>query len=182
LARAKHDGSFHPTHFCEETVFPMLPPISQPSLGGSFRRRAFSLVEVVIALGLFTFAIMGIVGLFAVGINAGKESGEQVQAANLASLLISTRRALPTKVITNFALPPLNVAYSSNGLSVMGVASDGTTTAPADYNLYYQAGTNAVTGPHLAQVHLMLWWPATLSNPPVNPANRYELTTQVALP
>ncbi len=144
--------------------------------------QAFSLVEVVIALGIFTFAVMGIVGLFVVGINAGKESADQIQAANLASLLISTRRALPTKAMTNFALPPLNMTYASSGSNVMGVATDGTITAPAEYNLFYQIGTNAATGPHLAQVHLMLWWPPATTNPPNNPANRYELTTQVALP
>ena len=150
---------------------------------------AFTLVEVVIALGIFIFALVAIGGLFFVGLNINKESSEQIQAANLASLLISTRRAIPVdplgtpNPLGNFALPPLNAPTSGN--YKMGVADDGTvgsaTGSPA-YNLFYQVSTNAVAGAHLAQVHLLLWWPATLTTPPNNPSSRYELTTLVALP
>ena len=148
-------------------------------------RAAFSLVEVVLALGIFSFALMAIIGLFVVGINTSKESSEQIQAANLASLLISTRRTIPTNVIADFALPPLNTTYSSGGTyvtNVNGVALDGTLTGPRAYNLFYQIGTNTATGPRLAQVHLLLWWPTTSTLPLNNPGNRYEITTQVALP
>jgi len=147
---------------------------------------AFSLVEVVVALGIFSFALVAIVGLFMVGIKTNKESSDQIQAANFGSLLISSRRALPTNVIANFALPPLNVAYSSTGTYLtnnLGVAADGTTNvATPAYNLFYQVGTNIITGAHLAQVHFILWWPVGAALPTNNPGSRYELTTQVALP
>lgn len=146
---------------------------------------AFTLVEVVVALGIFSFALFAIAGLFLVGINTNKESSEQIQAANVASLLISTRRALPTNTIANFALPPLNTLYSATGTSLTGtggMALDGTTTGTPTYNLFYQAGTNTATGPHLAQVHLILWWPTAAAMPINNSSTRYELTTQVALP
>ncbi len=146
---------------------------------------AFTLVEVVVALGIFSFALVAIVGLFVVGINTNKESSDQIQGANFASLLVSTRRSLPTNSIANFALPPLNVAYSTNGTYLTnssGVADDGTTNGAPTYNLFYQVGTNSVTGPHLAEVHFMLWWPVSATLPTNNPGNRYEVTTQVALP
>jgi uncharacterized protein (TIGR02598 family) len=152
---------------------------------------SFTLVEVVIALGIFSFAIVAIVGLFAVGIDTNKESSEQIQAADVASLLISTRRAVPTSTIANFALPPLNVQYSSTGTYLTnesGVATDGTLTGARTYNLFYQIGTNyqtganPATGTHLALVHLMLWWPTASPMPLNNAGNRYELTTQVVLP
>lgn len=146
---------------------------------------AFTLVEVVVALSIFSFALVAIVGLFMVGINANKESSDQIQEANFASLLISTRRALPTNAIANFALPPLNAAYASAGTYLTnsaGVASDGTTTGTPVYNLFYQAGTNTVTGSHLALVHFIVWAPISAPFPANNAAARYELTTQVALP
>jgi uncharacterized protein (TIGR02598 family) len=146
---------------------------------------AFTLVEVVVALSIFSFALVAIVGLFMVGINTNKESSDQIQEANFASLLISTRRALPTNSIANFALPPLNVPYSSTGTYLTnsaGVASDGTTTGTPVYNLFYQAGTNSLTGSHLALVHFIVWTPISAPFPASNPAVRYELTTQVALP
>lgn len=139
----------------------------------------------MVSLGIFSFALVAIVGLLFVGINTNKESSDQVQAANLASLLISTRRSLPTNSIPNFALPPLNVAYASRGTyqtNSQGVAADGLLAGTRTYNLFYQAGTNAVTGQRLALVHLVLWWPTPAPMPLNNPANRYELTTQVALP
>ncbi len=148
-------------------------------------RAAFTLVEVVVALGIFSFALVAIVGLFVVGLNTNKESSDQIQAANFASLLISTRRALPTNAIANFALPPLNAAYSAAGTfltNAAGVAADGTTNATPAYNLYYQSGTNSVMGPHLALVHLVIWSPLGAAFPTNNPSGRYELTTQVALP
>jgi len=152
---------------------------------GMTSNSGFTLVEVVLALGIFTFAIVAIAGLFVVGISTNKESSDQIQAANIGSLLISTRRALPTNTIANFALPPLNVPYSTTGTyltNTTGVALDGTTNSTPAYNLYYQAGTTTATGPHLAQVHMLFWWPTTAPIPTNNPSSRYELTTQVALP
>jgi uncharacterized protein (TIGR02598 family) len=159
-------------------------------------RAAFTLVEVVVALGIFSFALVAIVGLFVVGLNTNKESSDQIQEANFASLLISSRRALPTSLITNFALPPLNAAYSAAGTFLTnstGVAADGTTnTTTANvtpvYNLFYQVGTNfqtganPATGAHLALVHLIIWSPLGAAFPTNNPGARYELSTQVALP
>lgn len=172
-------------HFKEKPVRPL--GLSRGCGRGAWKhdRAAFSLVEVVLALGIFSFALMAIIGLFMVGINTSKESAEQIQAANLASLLISTRRTIPTNVIANFALPPLNTTYSTSGTYVTnanGVSLDGTLTGPRAYNLFYQIGTNAATGTRLAQVHLLLWWPTASTIPLNNPGNRYEITTQVALP
>ncbi|MEJ0001544.1 MAG: prepilin-type N-terminal cleavage/methylation domain-containing protein [Verrucomicrobiota bacterium] len=157
-----------------------------PALFASRRTAlAFTLVEVVVSLAIFTFALVAIAGLFVTGINTSKESADQIQAANIASLLISTRRAMPTNTLANFALPALNVPYSSAGSYLTngnGIALDGTTTGTRAYNLFYQAGTNSTTGPHLALLHITLWAPVTAPMPAANPGERYEVTTEVALP
>jgi prepilin-type N-terminal cleavage/methylation domain-containing protein len=177
----------HSRHLANEGKAHTTATVFSPSSTRSMGLFAFTLVEVMIAMSIFSFALVAIGGLFFVGLNTNKESADQMQAANLASLLISTRRSLPTSPIPNFALPPLNVAYSGSGAAVMGVALDGTvgdgTAAhvPA-YNLFYKIGTSTASGPRLAQVHLLLWWPPALQAPANNPATRYELTTQVALP
>jgi type II secretory pathway pseudopilin PulG len=142
----------------------------------------FTLVEVVLALGIFTFAVVAIGGLFFAGIDANKGSSDEIQAANLASLLISTRRAITSGTIANFALPPLtNAITTGTGTYVMGVANDGTTTGTPAYNLYYLVTTNTGIGSNVAQVYLLLWWPPASATPASNPGNRYELTTQVAM-
>lgn len=145
---------------------------------------SFSLVEVVLALGIVSFALVAIVGLLSVGLKTNKESSEQIDAVGLASLLINTRRARPTDNISRFALPPLNVAYTPAIISVT-IGSDGTTTTnrtSPSYQLAYQIGTNALTGNRLSLVRLILWQPANTPMPTNSPGRYYELNTQVALP
>jgi type II secretory pathway pseudopilin PulG len=146
--------------------------------------RAFSLVEVVLALGICAFVLVALIGLFSTGLRTGRESEEQVQAANLASQILATRLAAPTTSsnLNNFAIPltALTNSYgdvyaSSGGL----VGLDGRTNSTPAYRIICRAGTNAQTGPRLAQVYVMLSWPyqASISNA----AGRYEALTYVPL-
>ncbi len=147
------------------------------------RRNSFSLVEVLLALGIASFALVALIGLFALGLKTNKESADQIDAANVASLLISTVRAMPTNPPAQFALPSLNRATVTKTVQV---AVDGTTAnvsaANHSLNLYYIVGTNSTTGPKLANVYLMLWWPLAAPMPTNNPSACYEVTAQVALP
>lgn len=145
---------------------------------------AFSLVEVVVALGIFSFVLVTITGLLSLGLNTNKQSSDQIQAADLASLLLATRRASPNTVIANFAIPPLasSTSVQSNAAPIQ-VSVDGTTTvgglsASDIYNLNYLISPGAT--PHVAVVHLLLWWPSTASSPPSD--SMYEITTQIAHP
>jgi type II secretory pathway pseudopilin PulG len=161
--------------------------------------RAFSLVEVVFALAVFSFALLLIIAMIGEGLSNDHDSTNRLQAGNIASLLISTRRTAPTNTyLTNFALPALG-ATNSAGQDVVNavtnyarVQTDGTissgTAAPTQvvYNLRYII-TPAGPQNNIANVDLVLWWPSTLpalasSMPVNNPANYYELMTQVTLP
>jgi len=144
---------------------------------------SFSLVEVVIALAIFSFALVTMMALLSVALGTNKESSDQIQAANIASLLVSARRAAPTNSganFTKFALPVLNQNYTTNTIQI---GSDGmiATGTSAVYNLYYGVGTNADTGPNLAKVYLLLWWPLEARMPTNNPSACYELSSQVSL-
>lgn len=154
---------------------------TKKTTGGSLR--SFSLIEVLLALGIISFALVALIGLFTLGLKTNKESSDQIEAANVASLLLSTLRAIPTNPPAGFALPALNQGTVSKTVKV---ASDGTTTDLATtsraYNLYYVVGTNATTGPKLANVYMMLWWPASAPMPTNNPSAYYEVTAQIALP
>ncbi|HEY8966507.1 MAG TPA: prepilin-type N-terminal cleavage/methylation domain-containing protein, partial [Candidatus Methylacidiphilales bacterium] len=107
--------------------------------------RAFSLIEVLLALGIISFAMVALIGLFALGLKTNKESADQIEAANIASLLLSTLRAIPTNPPPGFALPALNQATVTKTVQV---GPDGTTASAASglgagasinkaYNLYY---------------------------------------------
>lgn len=61
------------------------------------RRRAFSLVEVVIALGIVSFAMMGIVGLIVVGMNTFRASIDTSVQSRIA------QKAIGDAVLTDFS-------------------------------------------------------------------------------
>jgi uncharacterized protein (TIGR02598 family) len=88
---------------------------------------AFSLIEVVLALGVISFAIVGIMGLFPVALRAGLESQRETRATHIARTIFSEIQASsPTNAIiavgpssyTNFALSnatPLTIFYDGEG-------------------------------------------------------------------
>ena len=152
--------------------------------------RAFSLAEVVLAIAICSFALIAIMGLFATGLRSSRESQEDIQAANLASTLISLRAAFPAGDITNlpnFAIPykaltniygPAYGAGASN--NYIGLDGQTTNAAHAAYGITCMAGTTSTTLPVISQVYLMLTWPPQVS--PTNPAvGRYEVVTDIPL-
>lgn len=50
-------------------------------------RKGFSLVEIVLALGIFSFAIVAIIGLMGSSLRLTRDSEERIQAANAATML-----------------------------------------------------------------------------------------------
>ncbi|HEY8965438.1 MAG TPA: hypothetical protein VIM58_03275 [Candidatus Methylacidiphilales bacterium] len=142
---------------------------------------AFSLIELVFALGICSVGIIAVLGLFMSGIQTNRKSQDQIQAANLASLLVSVRSSSPTNAIARFAIPPLDVAYAA---TTNDIGYDGTIAATASeavYRIVCEAGTNALTGPGLAQVHLTLSWPPQESARTPS-TKRYDILTYISLP
>jgi len=140
------------------------------------------------ALGICSFALVAILGLFTTGLQTNKTSEEQIQAANLVSMLVSTRRASPTNSLGSFAIPSRAMtnfftnAYNNGGTLTNYVGFDGqiVTSANAEFLISCQAGTNMLTGPDVAQVYVMLSWPAWAN--PSNPSvGHYEYVTYIPL-
>lgn len=137
------------------------------------------------ALGICTFVLVAMMGLFSTGLRAGRESEEQVQAANLASEILAKRSASLTNNLADFAIPAsaLTNAYGDIlGSAGTLIGADGRTNVTADNatcRLVCRAGTNAFTGPRFAQVYLMLTWPSQVA--PANAAGRYETLTYIPL-
>jgi len=68
----------------------LLPPIRPPATGRpSIKTSAFSLTEVVLAMGVAAVAFTTIIGLFPLGLSMSKESYESTQAALIAKSLMS---------------------------------------------------------------------------------------------
>lgn len=147
----------------------------------------FTLVEVVVALGLCVFVLVALLGLFSSGWSMSRESESQIQAANLASGLIAGRVASPTNGPSlNAGIPfdklaqPYGNAFSASDqyITTGGVVSASPTAA--SFRVVCNVGTNAITGPKLAQIYLLLTWPPLAAV--TNAAGRYEILTYVSLP
>jgi uncharacterized protein (TIGR02598 family) len=148
----------------------MIPLRTSPS--------AFSLVEVVMALGITAFCMISLMGLFVVGLKSSKESSEMIEAANIASMIIQQRRSAPTTENANrFVLPVLNQPRDLDATTYLDKRGNVTTAADAAYRLSYSILTNTSRVPHLS---------VRLTAPPTRDPNKadisYEVHTHVALP
>jgi len=156
--------------------------------------KAFSLVEVVVAMAVFIVAGFALIGLLGAGLKSNSDSKQQLQAATIAEMLCSTRRASPSATILDangngFALPPITSA--TNNLSATTptyLTWDGLTTNQATgarFGLLYNVvpSTNYVASlkPGVATVYLCLYWPA-LANATNTANGHFELTSTFALP
>ena len=82
--------TFPPSHL--STLNP-LSPICYLLSPVKLNAAAFSLTEVVIALGIFAVSMVGVLALFPVASSAGRESSEETQAAIIAQTVIGDLRA-----------------------------------------------------------------------------------------
>lgn len=154
--------------------------------------KGFSLVEIVIALGVLSFVMVGILGLFTLAIRTGDVSEETTSAANLMTLLLNQRRvnpvnggANPTNSFANFSLPALDTSKSNFNPATgalttpIYVGKDGFLVSSADaatYGVLY----NIVSNSRSADVFVMLYWPAQAS--PDKAMGHYETVTRIELP
>jgi uncharacterized protein (TIGR02598 family) len=138
-------------------------------------QRAFSLVEVVVALAIVVFALFSMVGLLGVGLQNTQDARERVQAATVVEQICAIRRASPTNNLSasqpNFPLPAMNQSSAVNNLaSPQYITRDGalTSQASADYGFLYSITpkpdtSGSTTGGGVSQVYICLFWPAHAS-------------------
>ncbi len=117
------------------------PPASQSC--------AFSLVEIVIAIGLLGFALLAILGLLTVGMNAGSTSKDLVEGAALASQALAERRQAPevNSGDATFLLPPATASGSGAVLvneSGLKVATPGEAAFRLEWNYTMPTATKGI--------------------------------------
>lgn len=91
--------------------------------------RGFSLVEIVVALAIISFALVAIIGLFPVAMSAAKEGRNETRAASIAQLIFGQLRTHDPK---QKALPlgpdPTKTSTTDGNLNLSLQASNSTTT------------------------------------------------------
>ncbi len=135
-------------------------------------------MEIVLALGICAFCLVALLGLFSVGMKSSRESIENLEVANLASLLIAQRRASPTNANPLALLPVLTApANNSNTPAFVTVSGETATVDKAAYRLVYDIQP---TTHRVSKVGLTLSAPP--STDPTNARTHYNVITYVRLP
>jgi uncharacterized protein (TIGR02598 family) len=119
--------------------------------------RAFTLVEVAMALGIFAFGIIGIVGLLPVGLTAFRDSKAKAVQAMISQQRISELMQTPFQILTNASAPEYAQVtgrqfYTEEGVQIGDPVAAGTTTAsltPANYQSNAIYASQVVISPSL---------------------------------
>lgn len=135
---------------------------------------AFSLVEVVIALGIFTFCITVLLGLIPVGLKSARSVSEEANAVHIASSVFGLWQVIPT----NFTSRALTISNVFTNIGTVGTASSSTNyfddsgvqvsgLNTASLAMFYRATSLGAAVPGGWDVELRFQWPArSASNAP----------------
>jgi Tfp pilus assembly protein PilV len=174
---------------------PMHATLPSPRFRGSdkthprhYHRQAFSLVEVVLALGIFSFAIIAVLGLFSVGLQNSKESEDEIRAANLTSSLFCRMRSAPDVDLTSYGFPFAALTNAGGALfnattsAPLYLKSDGTTASSASAAQAAHGYAVSAVGSYdatnrVATVSLTLWWPPAAAYS--HATGQYGVTTYI---
>jgi uncharacterized protein (TIGR02598 family) len=134
---------------------------------------AFSLIEVVIALGLFTFCIVGIVGLLPIAANSVKSVSQESNANNIAESLAGIWQVAPSTNISitysNFPLTNFYIGSSNLSTNYFNEFGQQTNSNSAALRIEYEARTNSSFS-NAFDVNMTFYWPANAptSSPTIN--------------
>ena len=113
----------------------------QPYSAGS--RRGFSLIEVTVALGILSFAMVGIIGLMPVGLGTMRDAIDESTTSLIARRLIGEYQQNAISEITNRAFPVR--WFDVEGQEV-----------PTESAVYQAATTPTADSPNLARVVIVV--------------------------
>jgi len=142
---------------------------------------AFSLVEVVLAVGIVAFVGLALLGLFSVGLNISRESSEELQATHVAQSLLAKRQAAPVAQISGLPLPPLDTATNRDKGNPVLLDDQGkpvSDPAAADFGMIYRIAPRP--SGRSSDVYLCLFWPGRA--PADQAQQKVEMFTVMPLP
>jgi uncharacterized protein (TIGR02598 family) len=152
------------------------------------RQNAFSLIEIVIALGILSVSITALIGALSIGMTTNRESIEELEATHMIQSFIAERRSEPLLDTTNFLLPPLNQATTCNSTNPIMLDNMGRVLAPgtpAKFGMVFRITPNTSTNgttifTNSVDVYCAVYWPGKLSA--TKAQGKVEMVTKIVLP
>ena len=132
---------------------------------------AFSLVEVVLALGVAAICLLGIFGLMPIGVKTQRNATSQTTAANIIAAVVADLRATPSPSSTS---SQFNITFGTNPPPLY-FDDTGQFRTSLDGASRYQLNLtwNASTPAGLRYADLKVTWPAAAT--PTNASGGVEL-------
>lgn len=129
-------------------------------------KRAFSLIEVVIAIGIFAFAVLLIFSLLPVGLTINRESKDESFAINAVAALINDRLSTPASSNSRiYQLPSLASPTTSTNTIYLNdeYVSTGQSSAVCKVSTTVVFPETNSLMPYLLRYQVS--WPATAATP-----------------
>lgn len=151
--------------------------------------RGFSLTEVVLALAVFSLAIVSLLGLLSVAMSSQRDSVMETTAANVASAILNQRRSSPQGDLADSVIPKLSELTGPNAEGAAPVTEylDGSGRkvtegdAQAQFLCEFRGwGWDDPVTPRLARLHIRLLWPIGLAKRDPERAQSYEVYTMMS--
>jgi uncharacterized protein (TIGR02598 family) len=139
---------------------------------------AFSLVEVVLALGVISVAIIAILGVLPVGLQSSHSAQDETRAAHIAQNIISAMASQAPTQFTNVTLPV------SSPAPAIDLSSSTTTTASPAAFLYADNDGRISQSPTGATYSISIMTDnfSTTSPAPVDSGYANKITVRVVFP
>jgi len=126
-----------------------------------FRRAAFSLVEVTLALGVAAFCLIALLALLPAGASSNNNTSEETVAANALANMVADLKNTPASA-TQSPLYGIPIPVASGTTVFFDGAWKPVPSAPAARYRLTTTGTAAAT-PGLVRMTLQVTWPAVPS-------------------
>ena len=151
----------------------------RPNLPCDFSR-GFSLVEVVLSLGIAAFALIAIFGLLPVGLTSNRDSIDQSAASQLAVLLDEDLRSTKSGALTpvfQIPVPPPPILTQTASAPLYFQDGAEKTASPTESAFRVVCLFGPASGHEAIPVTISITWPASV--PAETARGRFESVTMV---
>jgi uncharacterized protein (TIGR02598 family) len=135
------------------------------------RAAAFSLLEVVLALGVAAFCLIAVLGLLPVGVQTNRNANSQTAVSNIIATVVSDLRTTPAAATTS---PEFAITFDAEKTLFFDASGQASLSLSADSRYRLNVTWNAApTGLHYAV--LKATWPAEVDPATTPPGGSVEI-------
>ena len=132
---------------------------------------AFSLLEVVLALGVAAFSLIAVLGLLPVGVQTNRNASSQTAVSNIIATVVSDLRTTPAAAITS---PEFAITFDAAKTLFFDASGQASPLLSTDSRYRLNVTWNAApTGLHYAV--LKATWPAEVDPATISPGGSVEI-------